>query len=87
MKTIDLETDPLDLREVIRLAGEEPLLLLSGGQEFVVAQADDFEAEVASLRSSESFNAFLDERSKSKRRIKLEDMERRVDARLAGEAP
>jgi hypothetical protein len=86
MRTIDLETDPLELRDEIRLAEVEPVLLISGGQEFVVAPADDFETEVESLRRSANFSDFLDERSKSKRRVKLEDLERRVDEKLAAEA-
>ena len=87
MRTVDLKTEHFNLGEIIRLAEKGPVLLIDNGKEFLITQADDFEAEVESLRSSESFNAFLDERSKSKRRVKLEDLERRIDEKLSAEVP
>ena len=45
-------------------------------EEFCVAEADDFEKEVEALRNSQAFQQFLDERSKDKRTISLEELEK-----------
>ena len=67
------------------MARREPLLLLTAdGQEFFVALADDFEKEVESLRRSQSFQRFLDERSACSRRIPWEDVEAEIERELAG---
>jgi len=87
MRTVDLKKEKFDLGEIIRMAEKGPVLLIENGKEYLITQADDFEAEVESLRNSESFNAFLDERSKSKRRVKLEDVERRIEQGLSAKAP
>jgi hypothetical protein len=51
------------------------LLLTAEGEEFCVAEADDFDREVEALRNSRAFQQFLDERSKDKRTVSLEDLE------------
>ena len=84
MRTVDLRKDKLDLQGVISLARQEAVLLLtSDGQEFCIAPADDFEREVESLRASQAFQSFLDERSACRRRIPLEEIEREVEQELA----
>lgn len=76
MTTIDLKTEHPDLDTVIALAKKGPLLLLtSDGKEFFMSEADDFEREVESLRSSVAFQRFLDERSACKVRVPLSDIE------------
>jgi mRNA-degrading endonuclease RelE of RelBE toxin-antitoxin system len=86
MKTVNLEKEKLDLHTVIDLAGKEPVVLLTAdGREFVVAQADDFEREVETLRGSQAFQRFLDERSRSTRRIPLEEIEAEIEQELATE--
>jgi hypothetical protein len=85
MKIIHLEEKNLDLESAISLAREEPILLLTaGGQEFLLSLADDFDKEVESLRRSQAFQRFLDERSASPPRIPLEDVESKIDRELAG---
>jgi hypothetical protein len=82
MKTMKLED--LDLTAAIDLARREPLLLVtSDGQEFLLAEADDFDKEVETLRQSEAFQRFLEQRSRSTRRFSLEDVEEEIDRELA----
>ena len=84
MRTINLAEEKLALEEVIQLARKEPVLLLtSDGKEFLISEADDFEREVETLRASQAFQRFLDERSKSKSAIPLEEIEREIERELA----
>ena len=84
MKTINLEKEKLDLKEVINLARKEPVLLLTpDGKEFFISEADDFEKEVEMLRGSHAFQKFLDERSMCKHRIPLEDIEKEIEKELS----
>jgi len=84
MKTIHLGEVKIDLDSAISLARHEPLLLLTAdGQEFFMALADTFEQEVESLRRSQSFQRFLDERSACPRRIPLENIEAEIEQELA----
>jgi hypothetical protein len=84
MRTIDLEKEPLDLEAAIKLASQEPVLLVTPeGKGFCLAEADDFEREVETLRGSQAFQRFLDERSASTRRIPLEEIEAEIDKELA----
>ena len=85
MKRVDLAKEKVGLAQVIRFAEKEPVLLVAeNGYEFILSQADDFEAEVEALRNSYEFQAFLDQRMKSPIRIPIEDIEREVEAQLAG---
>lgn len=84
MKTINLEKEKLDLKEVIKLAQKESILLLtSDGKEFFISEADDFEKEVEMLRGSHAFQRFLDDRSMCKPRISLEEIEKEIEKELS----
>jgi hypothetical protein len=84
MRTIELDKEPLDLEAVIKLASQEPVLLVTPeGKEFCLAEADDFEREVETLRGSQAFQRFLDERSASTRRTSLEEIEAEIERELA----
>jgi hypothetical protein len=88
MRTVNLAEEPLDLAAVLRLAGQEPVLLLTpDGKEFVLTEADDFEREVEGLRRSSAFQRFLEERSKDQRRIPLEEVEREIEQELSKGGP
>ena len=79
MKVIDCSVDDLKVSELLKLASEDNLLLKSpDGQEFVLAQVDDFEQEVKLLGNSERFMKFLEERSKEKARYSLEEVKQRL---------
>jgi len=84
MRTINLNETPMNLEAIITLAKIEPVLLLTDdGKEFFISEADDFDREVEALRASSAFHAFLDERSKSERRISLDELEEEIDLELA----
>ncbi len=86
MRTINLTEEKLDLETIIKLASKEPIMLLTpDGREFVLAEADDFDSEVAALRSSPAFQRFLDDRSRSSRHISLDDIEAEIDRDLAAQ--
>jgi hypothetical protein len=84
MKTVDLAQEQIDLTSLLRLAQNEPILLLTAeGQEFLLSEADDFEREVETLRASKSFQQFLDERSAGKSKISLDELELEIEKELA----
>jgi hypothetical protein len=84
MRTIDLESEHPDLDAIIKLAREEPVLLVTpDGKEFCIAEADDFEREVEALRGSRAFQRFLDERSACATRFSLAQIEAEIDQELA----
>ncbi len=84
MKSIDLRGQRVDLEELIALARKEPVLLLTAdGKQFLLAEADDFDREGEALRGSQTFQRFLDERSQSRRRVALEEIEAEIDKELA----
>ena len=84
MKTINLEEEKLDLEAVLSLSRQEPVLLLTpDGKEFCIAEADDFEREVETLRGGPAFQQFLEERSKCTRRVALEEVEAEIEKELA----
>ncbi|ODS30839.1 MAG: hypothetical protein SCARUB_04049 [Candidatus Scalindua rubra] len=86
MKTVNLEKEKMNLKEVINLARKEPVLLLTpDGEEFFISEADDFEKEVEILRGSTAFQKFLDERAECKHRIPLEDIEKEIEKELVGQ--
>lgn len=85
MTTYDLRTNNLTVDELLRLAADETIRVIArDGQAFVIEPADDFEQEVAQLRQSKSFMAFLAERSKAKQgSISLDAFEREINEALA----
>jgi hypothetical protein len=84
MKTIDLAQEQIDLNNLLKLAQDEPVLLLTvDGQEFLLSEADDFEREVEALRASHAFQKFLDNRSAGKSKISLDELEIEIDSELA----
>jgi len=74
--------------ELFRLASDTTIQVIAkDGQTFVIERADDFEKEVALLRKSEQFIAFLAERSQKKQgSISLDAFEREIEAELTSEA-
>lgn len=83
MKTINIESEKIELSQIISFAQTEPVLLMTkDGQEFIISQADDFDAEVEALRNSHSFQKFLDERMKCKVRIPIEEIEKEIEKEL-----
>ena len=89
MKVIDLAQEPIDLLHALEQAKDGPLILIGpDGQEYVLAEADDFEGEIAQLRTSPAFPAFLDSRLASRhRRRPVSEVLREVEAELASGHP
>jgi hypothetical protein len=80
VKTIQIDENSHDLASLINLARQESLLLLTaGGEEFVVALADDFEQDVESLRRNQEFRRFLDKRAACARTTPLSEVEAEIE--------
>ena len=63
----------------MELAQEETLILKkSDGTEFVLSAIDDFATEVEALRQNEEFLEFLAQRSRSAKKLSLEEARRRL---------
>ncbi len=83
MKIVNIQDEKVGLNELIKIAREEPVLILTeNSEEFILSPADDFEQEADSLRKSASFQSFLDERSQCKTRIPLSEIEKEIDKEL-----
>ena len=64
MKTIDLATGAPSLPDLLNLASEENVILRAAdGREYVLAEVDEFEREVALVRQNQELMEFLDQRS------------------------
>lgn len=89
MKTIHLDMEEVDLKAVIDLARQEPVLLLTAdGKEFLISEADGFSEEVEILSRSRAFQQFLHERSAcSHKRISLMEIEAEIARELAAQDP
>ncbi|PYS59321.1 MAG: hypothetical protein DMF73_20500 [Acidobacteria bacterium] len=77
MKTIELTLGTASIHELVELAGRENIIInTQGGKQFVLAELDDFELEVEQLKNSKEFMAFLDQRSKERGTIPVEELRR-----------
>ncbi len=65
MKTVDLSSTTPTVNELLDFAGEGLILIKTpSGREFVLAEVEDFEDEIARTRQNAELMAFLDERSR-----------------------
>jgi len=79
MKTIELAQSKLTVVELIELAEKETLILKKpDGTEFVLSAVNDFAAEVEVLHQNQEFMEFLAQRSRSTKRLSLEDARKRL---------
>jgi hypothetical protein len=75
MKTINLQKDSPSLRQLLTMASNESVLLVSDdGKTFMLEEADEFDREVQELGNSDRFMKFLEERSKEKGVIPIEQL-------------
>ncbi len=80
MKTIDLSLVALKLTEILKLAGKDNLILRTPkGQEFVVAEIDDFAHEVALVRQNAELMKFLAKRFKEPGKYTLNQVRKSRD--------
>ena len=79
MRTIDLTQQTMNLIDLLRLASQDSLLILSNdGHQYVLEEADEFEREVAMLGRSDKFMKFLEERSKEEATISIDELEKKL---------
>ena len=75
MKTVELTSIAPALAELLDLAGEETLILKTPeGREFVLAEVDDLDTEIALVRQNEELMTLLAERSREKQTYTLEQV-------------
>lgn len=79
MMTFDLRKQPHTLQELLHTAREEAILIVTDeGETYILEAADAFDDEVAHLRGSASFRAFLAERRAAPERRSLDAVEQRL---------
>jgi hypothetical protein len=87
MKAIDLSASPPTLAEVLRLAGEDNVILRTpDGRQFVLAEIDDFADEVRSVRQNEALTQLLDERSRETTTFPLSKVREQLQGKRRGKA-
>jgi hypothetical protein len=80
MKTLNLKRKAITVEELLKLASEDSVRILSAdGKAFVLEGADAFEKEVKLLGKSKKFQRFLRERSKEPATTSLKDYRRSLD--------
>ena len=82
MKAIDVSRASPTLREVLRLAGEDNVLLrTSEGRQYVLAEIDDFAEEVARVRNNAPVMELLDTRSKEPAHLSLSQVREKLQGK------
>jgi hypothetical protein len=80
MKTVNLTHEESSLAEVLELAGEDAVLLRTPeGREFILAEVDDFEAEVERVRQNPELLQFLEERSRERSSYSIAEVRELLD--------
>jgi hypothetical protein len=75
LKIVELTTIAPALADLLDLAGEDTLILkTSEGREFVLAEVDDFDTEIALVRQNEELMILLAERSREKKTYTLQQV-------------
>ena len=79
MRTIDLSQQSPSLADLLRLAREENLVILTeAGEEFILAEMDDLDQEVGLIRQQGELMALLRERSHGGETIPLREVRRNL---------
>lgn len=79
MKTIDLAAGAPPLPEILKLAGQEDLVLRTAdGRSFVLSEIDDLDEEVALVRKNAALMQLLEERSREKTTFSLNEVRERL---------
>ena len=77
MKSIDLTAQPLGIEEILELAVEDNVILRAAdGREFVVAEVDEFDREIALVRQNVELMALLAARSSNEKTFPLHEVKR-----------
>jgi len=79
MRTITVSKRAKNLVTLLKQAQQENLILQSpDGKEYVLAEIDDFDREIALTRQNKEFMAFLDRRARQTTTIPLEEVKRQL---------
>lgn len=79
MKVIELTGRKPSLDSLLTQAGKQNLILKTAeGREFVLAEVDDFEREIALVRKNKALMALLDRRSRQKDKTPLAQVRREL---------
>jgi hypothetical protein len=75
LKIVELTTIAPALAELLDLASEDTLILKTAeGREFVLAEVDDLDTEIAQIRQNEELMALLAEPSREKKTYTLQQV-------------
>jgi len=79
VKTIDVSATGPTLHEVLKLAdGDNIILRTTDGREYVIAEVDDFDREIALARQNEELMRLLEERSREEGSVSALEARRRL---------
>src|SRR5207249_3530357 len=83
MKTVNLSKESLSVDELLTMAHEKSVLLVSAdGTTYLLEEADDFDREVAVLGNSDRFMRFLKKRSKEKSVASIEELAEELSEKM-----
>jgi hypothetical protein len=72
MKTVDLSSEAPTVDQLVKLAAQENVILRTAeGREYLLAELDDFDEEIESIRRNQELMDFLDQRSHEAQRYTL----------------
>ncbi len=79
MKTIELSDEFPSVKELLDMADIDNIIIrLSNGQEFLIAEIDNFDREIELTRQNKELMAFLDERGKETKTFTLEQVRKKL---------
>ena len=82
MKAIDLSTSSPTLTEVLKLAGEDNVILRTPeGRQYLLAEIDDFAEEVAKVGQNESLLQLLSQRSQETTQFTLSQVREQLQGK------
>ena len=80
MKTIELSDNMPNLKEMLKLASKENIILKTpNGREFVLAEVDDFNREIELTRQNQELMNFLEERSKETKTFTINQIKQQLN--------
>ena len=79
MKTVNISTKAKTINSLLKKAQKGALILGSPeGQEFILAEVDDFDREIELTRQNKALMKFLDSRGKQTATIKASEMKKQL---------
>ncbi|HIE00130.1 MAG TPA: hypothetical protein EYP59_07540 [Thiotrichaceae bacterium] len=84
MRSIAVSMDAIDIIALLRQACKENLILKApDGNEFILAEVNDFNREIELTRKNEQLMAFLERRARQTKTVPLDDV--KIQLGLSGE--